>query len=770
MEENKIPFIALRGQTFLPGTMVGFDIGRDKSLAAVDAAMNGDKYLVVASQKDASVNDPGPDDCYRTGVLIRMKQVVKRHEEYVRVLVECKTRVRVTEIFDDGKMLSCEYIEAPDSDNDPEDINLQALLRVLKQTYLKYVELSNSGEAAARALIEGIEDASLLCNIICGEVDIDFELKQTLLEIDSVQVRIENLVEILTRENQILSLSKRINNRVVKNMNRGQREYYLREQLQVIKEELGETEDPLEEIQEMRSKLEALNLEKKTADKVRKEIDKLAKMNAMSPDANVSRTYIETILELPWNTSSKANINIRKAEKILNEDHYGLEKVKERILENLAVMHLTKAIKGPIICLVGPPGVGKTSIARSIARATGREFVRMSLGGVRDEAEIRGHRRTYVGAIPGRIINSIKDVGTNNPLFLLDEVDKIGSDFKGDPASALLEVLDPEQNKTFVDHYLEVPFDLSKVMFITTANETSTIPRPLLDRMEVIELSSYIEEEKVRIAQDYLVPKKMHEYAVRRNLLTISEAAIRDIINYYTRESGVRNLERKIGDICRKTAKKIVTEKRKSYSVTPRNLEKYLGPKIYLEDMGMLEAEVGVTTGMAWTAVGGVTLSIETVKMPGQGKLILTGQMGDVMKESAQTALGYLKSVSEKYGISPELFKDYDIQIHIPEGATPKDGPSAGITMCCALLSLLTGKKARRNVAMTGEITLRGKVTRIGGLKEKALAAYRQGITEILIPKDNAPDIDEIPAPVRRKLNFTLLEDAADAFEIIIEE
>ncbi|MGN0673094.1 MAG: endopeptidase La [Anaerovoracaceae bacterium] len=770
MEENRIPFIALRGQTFLPGTMVGFDIGRDKSLAAVDAAMNGDKYLVVASQKDASVNDPGPDDCYRTGVLIRMKQVVKRHEEYVRVLVECKTRVRVTEIFDDGKMLSCEYIEAPDSDNDPEDINLQALLRVLKQTYLKYVELSNSGEAAARALIEGIEDASLLCNIICGEVDIDFELKQTLLEIDSVQVRIENLVEILTRENQILSLSKRINNRVVKNMNRGQREYYLREQLQVIKEELGETEDPLEEIQEMRSKLEALNLEKKTADKVRKEIDKLAKMNAMSPDANVSRTYIETILELPWNTSSKANINIRKAEKILNEDHYGLEKVKERILENLAVMHLTKAIKGPIICLVGPPGVGKTSIARSIARATGREFVRMSLGGVRDEAEIRGHRRTYVGAIPGRIINSIKDVGTNNPLFLLDEVDKIGSDFKGDPASALLEVLDPEQNKTFVDHYLEVPFDLSKVMFITTANETSTIPRPLLDRMEVIELSSYIEEEKVRIAQDYLVPKKMHEYAVRRNLLTISEAAIRDIINYYTRESGVRNLERKIGDICRKTAKKIVTEKRKSYSVTPRNLEKYLGPKIYLEDMGMLEPEVGVTTGMAWTAVGGVTLSIETVKMPGQGKLILTGQMGDVMKESAQTALGYLKSVSEKYGISPELFKDYDIQIHIPEGATPKDGPSAGITMCCALLSLLTGKKARRNVAMTGEITLRGKVTRIGGLKEKALAAYRQGITEILIPKDNAPDIDEIPAPVRRKLNFTLLEDAADAFEIIIEE
>lgn len=770
MEQNRIPFIALRGQAFLPGTMVGFDIGRDKSLAAVDVAMNGDRYLVVAAQKDAAVNNPGPEDCYTTGVLIRMKQVVKRHEEYVRVLVECKTRVRITEIFDDGEMLSCEYIEAPDTDNDPDDMNLQALVRVLKQTYLKYVEMSNTGEAAARALIDGIEDAALMCNIIGGEVEIDYDVKQTLLEIDSVQVRIEHLIEILSRENQILALTKRISNRVVKNMNRGQREYYLREQLQVIKEELGEDDTPDDEISAWKEKLEALHLDEKTETKVKNEINKFSKMNMMSPDANVSRTYIETILELPWNTSSKVNTNIKKAEKILNEDHYGLEKVKERILESLAVMHLTKSIGGPIICLVGPPGVGKTSIAKSIARATGREFVRMSLGGVRDEAEIRGHRRTYVGAIPGRVINAIRDAGTNNPLFLLDEVDKIGSDFRGDPASALLEVLDPEQNRTFQDHYLEVPFDLSKVMFITTANETSTIPRPLLDRMEVIELSSYIEEEKVKICQQYLIPKKIKEHAIRKNQLSISEAAIRDIINYYTRESGVRNLERKISYTCRKTAKRIVTEKKKNYSVTPRNLEKYLGPKIFLEDMGDLDSEVGVTTGLAWTAVGGVTLSIETVKMPGTGKLILTGQMGDVMKESAQTALGYLKSVADQYGIEKDIFKDYDIQIHIPEGATPKDGPSAGITMCCALLSLLTGKKARRNVAMTGELTLRGKVTRIGGLKEKALAAYRQGITEILIPKENAPDVEEIPSSVRKKLKFTLLEDAKDAFDIVIRE
>ncbi len=770
MEDFRIPFIALRGQTFFPDTIVGFDIGRDKSLAAVEAAMNNDKYIVVATQKDTSVNDPVQDDIYLTGVLVKLKQVVKRHEEYVRVLAECERRVRINGIYDDGVMLRCEYVFAEDSVENDNDLNTIALIRSLKQTFFKYVEMSNSGEGAARALIEGIDDPAILCNIIAGEIEVAFDVKQTVLEIDSVQSRIEHLIGIISNENQILALSKRINNRVVKNMNRGQKEYYLREQLQVIKEELGEDESSDDDIKAWYEKLDELKLAEKTDAKVRKEIERFSKMSPMSPDANVSRTYIETILELPWNKASKTNISLKKAEKILNEDHYGMNKVKERILEHLAVMHLTKAIKGPIICLVGPPGVGKTSIARSIARATNREFVRMSLGGVRDEAEIRGHRRTYVGAIPGRVISAINEAGTNNPLFLLDEVDKIGADFRGDPASALLEVLDPEQNKDFTDHYLEIPFDLSKVMFITTANTTSTIPRPLLDRMEIIELSSYIEEEKVHIAEEYLIPKQLKEHAIRKSQLNISEPAIREIINYYTKEAGVRNLEREIANICRKVAKSIVTDKKHKYSVSARNLDKYLGKRIFIDDMSDLEPEIGTTTGMAWTSVGGVTLEIETVKMPGSGKLILTGQMGDVMKESAQTAMGYIKSIAEKYEIPADSFKDYDIQIHIPEGATPKDGPSAGVTMCCALFSLLTEKKANRNVAMTGEVTLRGKVLRIGGLKEKALAAYRQGIKKILIPRENEPDLEDIPASVKKHIEFICLDTVEDALREIINE
>ena len=703
--ENKygMPYIPLRGQTFFPGTIVGFDIGRDKSLAAVDRAMNEDKYIVVSAQRDPGVNDPTQDDCYLTGALIRVKQVVKRNDEYVRILVVVEQRVRIDRIFEsEGKdMLLCEYTMAQDYDDDPDDISMQANIRVLKQLFLKYLDLSGQGESAGQALIEGIDDAALLCGLIANEIDVAFDEKQTLLEIDSVKLRVGHLIDIIGKENSILAIAKRINNRVVKNMNRGQKEYYLREQLQVIKEELGEDEDIDDEVRQWKEKLDELKLEEKTDTKVRKEIDKFSKMSPMSPDANVSRTYIETILELPWHKSNKINRSLEKAEKVLNKDHYGLAKVKERILENLAVQHLTKENKGPIICLVGPPGVGKTSIARSIARATNREFVRMSLGGVRDEAEIRGHRRTYVGAIPGRVINAIIEAESNNPLFLFDEVDKIGSDFRGDPASALLEVLDPEQNSTFTDHYLEIPFDLSGVMFITTANTTSTIPAPLLDRMEVIELSSYTEDEKVHIATDYLVPKKMKENGLKKSQFSITPAAIRETIEYYTREAGVRNLEREIGNACRKAAKNIVSKKSTKNNVTPRNLKKYLGKKIYIDDIGSLEPEVGVTTGMAWTSVGGVTLTIETVKMPGTGKLVLTGQMGEVMRESATTALGYIKSISTKYKIGKDVFKDYDIQIHIPEGATPKDGPSAGITMCSALFSLLTDRKADKTIAMT---------------------------------------------------------------------
>ena len=761
-----IPYIPLRGQTFFPGTIVGFDIGRDKSLAAVDLAMNGDKYIAVSAQRDPSVSEPKKDDCYMTGTLIRVRQVVKKNEEYVRILVVVEQRIRIDDIYENGDMLCCDYVTVEDYDDDPDDISLQANIRVLRQLYMKYLELSGQSESAGRTLIDDIDDPALLCSLIANEMDVAYDIKQTLLEIDSVKLRISQLVDILGKENNILSIAKRINNRVVKNMNRGQREYYLREQLQVIKEELGEDEDLDDEARQRREKPDELQLAEQTDTKVRKEIDKFTKMSPMSPDANVSRTYIETILDLPWHKASRINRNINKAEKILNEDHYGLEKVKERILECLAVQHLTKNNKGPIICLVGPPGVGKTSIAKSIARATNREFVRMSLGGVRDEAEIRGHRRTYIGAIPGRVINGIIECGTNNPLFLFDEVDKIGSDFRGDPASALLEVLDPEQNNTFTDHYLEIPFDLSDVMFITTANTTSTIPAPLLDRMEVIELSSYTQEEKIRIATDYLVPKKIKENGLKKTQFSITPAAIKDIIEYYTREAGVRNLEREIGNACRKAARNIVSGKQRKNAVTPRNLKSYIGKRIFIEDIGTLEPEVGVTTGMAWTTVGGVTLTIETVKMPGTGKLILTGQMGDVMRESATTALGYIKSIAGKYKISKDVFKDYDIQIHIPEGATPKDGPSAGITMCSALFSLLTDRKADRTVAMTGEITLRGKVLRIGGLKEKSLAAYRQGIRTLIIPKENEPDLEDIPASVRREIRFIPVTD----FEEVIPE
>lgn len=762
-------YIPLRGLVMFPGVMSGFDAGRECSIRAVEYAMAGDRRLIVSAQKDASVEDPEFEDCYSVGVIIKVKQVVKKANDHVRIMAIVEDRVRITSIFTENEMFKCNYVMAPVIVPDAEDIHFIAHERMLRSLYEKYTSLEG-GESAGKAIAESIDDPVLLCDIIASELSIDYNIKQMILEIDDLMAKMEFLIEVISRENQIKQISMSIDNRVMHSLNAGQKEHYLRQKMQAIREELGETDDPDEEIQEWLKKLDELQLPEKIDEKVRKEINKFGKMNMMSADANVSRTYIETIFDLPWHSESKTNINLKKAEKILNEDHYGLEKVKERILENLAVMHLTKSLKGPIICLVGPPGVGKTSIARSIARATNREFVRMSLGGVRDEAEIRGHRRTYVGAIPGRIITNLIECGVNNPLFLFDEVDKIGADYKGDPASALLEVLDPEQNKDFTDHYLEIPFDLSKVMFITTANTTSTIPRPLLDRMEIIEVSSYIEEEKVMIASKYLVPKQMKECGMKPSNVQFSEGAIREIIRYYTREAGVRGLEKQINAVCRKIAKRIVTEKKKRFVVNAGNIESYLGKKIYLEEELEKDLQVGVATGLAWTSVGGVTLSIETIKMPGTGKLILTGQMGDVMKESAQAALGYIKSLSEKYEIDPALFKEYDLQIHIPEGATPKDGPSAGVTMCTALFSLLTGKKVDTNVAMTGEITLRGKILPVGGIKEKVLAAYRQGITKILIPKECEAATEEIPASVRKKLTFVLLETAEDAFKEVINE
>ena len=772
MEENTqhIPFIPLRGKTFFPNTIVGFDVGRDSSLKTVELAMNCDRLIAVAAQRDPDVDNPEAGDCYLTGVLIRVKQLVRKRN-YVRILAECLERIHLLDIQSEDGAMFCDYRVAEDLTVEPdseEAVELEASCQLLRNSYEQNVELSRGDKAIIPDLPADVQDAPMLVSIIAEDLDLSFDKKQAVLEIDYIPERVRCLTEIILRDTQLLILSKNIESEVMRNMDKSQRDYYLREKLHVIQEELGGGEEGDDESSQWLNRLEELQLEEKTDKKVRKEIARFQKMSPISPDANVSRSYIETILELPWHEESKANINIKKAEKILNEDHYGLEKVKERILEQLAVMHLTKSIKGPILCLVGPPGVGKTSIARSIARATNREFVRMSLGGVRDEAEIRGHRRTYVGAIPGRIINSIIEVGTKNPLFLLDEVDKLGNDFRGDPASALLEVLDPEQNKDFTDHYLEIPFDLSNVMFITTANTTQTIPRPLLDRMEIIELSSYTEEEKIKIAENYLVPKTMKAYSIKKNQLVFSEAALRGIVQFYTREAGVRNLEREIASVCRKVAKRIVTEKKNKYTVTMRSLESYLGPKYFKEELMDMDPEVGVTTGLAWTAVGGVTLEIESVMMPGGGHLILTGQMGDVMKESAQTAIGYIKSLSDKYGLDKSIFKDYDIQIHIPEGATPKDGPSAGVTMCTALFSLLSGQKAKRNIAMTGEITLRGNILPVGGIKEKVLAAYRQGIRRILLPKDNEADIQEIPKSVRNKLEFVLLETAEDAFREVL--
>ena len=578
------------------------------------------------------------------------------------------------------------------------------------------------------------------------------------------------MLAIVSEEIEIAAVEKELARKVKENVDKNQKDYFLKERMKVIQEELGEEENAIEEADEWLKKLDELKLDEKIDAKVRKEIKRFTKMAPSSAESAVIRNYVETIIELPWDKASKVNINIAKAEKTLEQDHYGLKSVKERVLEYLAVIHLSKGIKGPILCLVGPPGTGKTSVARSIAKATGREFIRMSLGGVRDEAEIRGHRRTYIGAIPGRIITSIKDSGVNNPLFLFDEIDKLGADYKGDPSSALLEVLDPEQNKTFTDHFLDIPFDLSKVLFVTTANSLDTIPRPLLDRMEVIQVSGYTEEEKLKISEKYLIPKQEKEHGLRRNSLNISEKAIRDIINYYTRESGVRNLERRIADVCRKAAMQTVTRGKKTYSVTPRNLDKYLGQRKFRYDIIEGAGEIGVVNGMAWTAVGGETLSIETLILDGTGKISLTGKLGDVMQESAKTGLSYIRSIAKEFNIDDEFYKNKDIHIHVPEGAVPKDGPSAGVTMFTSVVSALTKVAVRKDVAMTGEITLTGKVLPVGGIKEKVLAAYRAGIRTILLPKDNVKDLEEIPQSVRKNLKVVGLEYAKEALPEALEK
>ena len=764
-----MPCVPLRGLSVFPRTILHFDIGREKSVKALENAMATDKMLFLTSQKDDNILLPTPEDYYWVGTVVRIKQMLKVQGDAVRVLVEGQYRARISSIVTEQPFVLCEIEEMDIIPADPDEPETEAMMRSVLDAFDEYISLQPNIKDEIYDLICSIEEPDIFADTLAMQLNLKISTKQELLAEADVKKRLTGLNRILLEENQILRLERDISEKVQESVKQNQKEYILREQMKVIQDELGYGEEAANEAARWTEELEALGLPEKIEDKVKKEISKFTKMIPTSADSGVIRNYVETILSLPWKKSQKTNSDLKKAEKILSEDHYGMEKVKDRILEYLAVIHLNKAIKGPIICLVGPPGVGKTSIARSIARATGRDFVRMSLGGVRDEAEIRGHRRTYIGAIPGRIISLIKDAGSDNPVFLFDEVDKIGADFKGDPASALLEVLDPEQNKEFTDHFLEVPFDLSKVMFITTANSVDTIPRPLLDRMEVIEVSGYTEEEKVKIAQQYLIPKQLKAHGLKPKNFSISEKTLRDLINYYTRESGVRNLEREIGSLCRKVARKIVSKKGTSFKITPVGLEKYLGKKRFRYDIAQGQSEVGVTTGMAWTQVGGDTLYIETALVPGKGKIQLTGQLGDVMQESAQAAITYIRSIASEHGIE-DFHEKYDLHVHVPEGAVPKDGPSAGVTMFTSVMSALTQTPVRKDVAMTGEITLRGKILPVGGIKEKVLAAHRAGIKTILLPADNEADIDDIPQSVRKELNFVLIKNAEEALKYAMEK
>ena len=754
VNKEVLPAIALRSMVLFPGTVIHFDVARQKSILALEDAMANDQKVFLIAQKDGNIEDPSESDLFETGSVAVIKQLLKLPGDSVRVLVEGVKRAKVCDFVKADPYFVCEIAEKEVFEENVDPAEREAYHRNLSELYEEYFTLS--GKLAPEMLdsVLATDDVSRLSDLIASNVMMKFEDKQKLLSEFDVFERATALCAILKSEISILGVEKKIAMKVREQVDENQKEYFLREQLKAIENELGEKDGTSAEIAEYKKKIKKLKLPQEANEKLENELKRLSKTNPQSPEGGVIRTYLDWICELPWNTSTKDNFDLEHAREILERDHYGLEKVKDRILEFLAVKQMANDIKGPVLCFVGPPGVGKTSIAKSIAEALGKKYVRLSLGGVRDEAEIRGHRKTYIGSMPGRIINAVKTAGTNNPLILLDEIDKMSNDFRGDPASAMLEVLDGEQNFAFRDHYIELPFDLSKVMFVTTANTLETIPRPLLDRMEVIELSTYTEEEKFHIATKYLIPKQKKLHGLKGKSLKITDEAVKSIISYYTREAGVRNLERAIANICRKTAKLIVTENRKTVTVSEKKLEQFLGGKRYSFEKIKDSNEVGVATGRAWTAVGGDTLSNEVNIMSGSGKVELTGHLGDVMKESAMAALSYIRSRVTQYNIDEDFYKKYDIHIHVPEGAVPKDGPSAGITIATALLSALSQNPVRRDVAMTGEITLRGRVLPIGGLKEKTLAAYRAGIYNIIIPFDNQKDTEEIPDSVKKELRI----------------
>lgn len=756
-----LPMVALRGMTILPEMVRHFDVSREKSLAAIAEAMEGEQMLFVSAQKDVTTEDPELEDVYETGCIVTVRQIVKMPKKISRVLITGERRAKIRSLEFKEPYLRALVDVVDDVDTSDEEtggetkpLNKEAMLRGLRDIFKEYMLKNPKISKEFAGQIDEISDLKKLVDTVGANLPLSYTEYQELLEETHVMRRYDMLAYKVVNEIQVQNIKEELQEKIRERVDKNQREYILREEMKLIREELGD-DNTLSDADEFKQACDALKAPKEVKEKIEKEIKRFKNSMGNPAESGVTRTYIETMLEMPWDKVCKDHKDIAYAEQVLNEDHYGLEKVKERILEFLAVRALTKKGSAPILCLVGPPGTGKTSIAKSLAKALKKPYVRISLGGVRDEAEIRGHRKTYVGAMPGRIAAALRSAGVKNPLMLLDEIDKVSNDYKGDTFSALLEVLDSEQNKKFRDHYLEVPLDLSEVLFVTTANTLQTIPRPLLDRMEVIEISSYTENEKLHIATEHLIPKQLAKNGLKPEQLTISKKAIWKIARNYTKEAGVRQLERKIGDICRKSAREILEEKKSVIHVTERNLHLYLGKELYIYQMKNEQDEVGIVRGLAWTSVGGDTLEIEVNVMPGEGEILLTGQLGDVMKESARTGISYIRSVSKEYGIDEKFFKEHDVHIHIPEGATPKDGPSAGITMATAMLSAITEKKVRADIAMTGEITLRGRVLPIGGLKEKLLAAKNAGIKTVLVPKENEIDVvEEISAEITKGLEI----------------
>ncbi|PHD20706.1 endopeptidase La [Bacillus wiedmannii] len=761
--ERIVPLLPLRGVLVYPTMVLHLDVGRDKSIQALEQAAMDENIIFLAMQKEMNIDDPKEDDIYSVGTVAKVKQMLKLPNGTLRVLVEGLHRAEVVEFIEEDNVVQVSIKTVTEEVED--NLEEKALMRTLLEHFEQYIKVSKKVSNETFATVTDVEEPGRLADLIASHLPIKTKQKQEILEIVSVKERLHTLISIIQDEQELLSLEKKIGQKVKRSMERTQKEYFLREQMKAIQTELGDKEGKGGEVEELREKIEQSGMPEETMKAALKELDRYEKLPASSAESGVIRNYMDWLLALPWTEATEDMIDLAHSEEILNKDHYGLEKVKERVLEYLAVQKLTNSLKGPILCLVGPPGVGKTSLARSIATSLNRNFVRVSLGGVRDESEIRGHRRTYVGAMPGRIIQGMKKAKTVNPVFLLDEIDKMSNDFRGDPSAALLEVLDPEQNHNFSDHYIEEPYDLSKIMFVATANTLSSVPGPLLDRMEIISIAGYTELEKVHIAREHLLPKQLKEHGLRKGNLQVRDEALLEIIRYYTREAGVRTLERQIAKVCRKAAKIIVTAERKRIVVTEKNIVDLLGKHIFRYGQAEKTDQVGMATGLAYTAAGGDTLAIEVSVAPGKGKLILTGKLGDVMKESAQAAFSYIRSRAEELQIDPNFHEKNDIHIHVPEGAVPKDGPSAGITMATALISALTGIPVSKEVGMTGEITLRGRVLPIGGLKEKTLSAHRAGLTKIILPAENEKDLDDIPESVKENLTFVLASHLDEVLE-----